>query len=98
MPTVAADFSAISSSTEALAAGDYRMKITEIDDQSADEVKMAELRSNQKQPALVFKSVVLEGSRVGAVYWDYVYLSQKDGKQSCTPGTPFSDLVMATTG
>lgn len=80
MSLIQADFSKISSSSEPLPDGEYRMRLEEIEDQSADEQVAAEKAAAGKQCALVFKSVVTEGEHVDRQVWDFVYLQTNEGK------------------
>lgn len=71
MPRIEADFSGISSSFEALAAGEYIVKI--------DDIEESETKEN-KLPQMVFKMSVQEGDKKDSVIFDYVTLKQNDGK------------------
>ena len=82
MPVLQDDFDEISSSFESLDEGDYRFRLTEIEDQSEDSELVAQLRAKQKMPALIFKSEVVEGKRKNSIQFDYVYLTTKDGKKN----------------
>ena len=82
MPKLQEDFSKISSSFEPLPenADGYRMRLEEIEDQAANEETVAALAAGEKQPALIFQSVVTEGECEDRAHWDYVYLKKKNGK------------------
>lgn len=78
-----ADFSAISSSTEPLAKDTtYRFKLTRIEDQGEDQEWKSKHATDGMNPALIFVSEVVEGERLGAELFDYVYIKTKDGKTS----------------
>ncbi len=73
MPKIQEDFSAISSSFEALPDGDYRFKLEDIEQQEPQA---------GKNPALIFKSTVQEGPLMGRQHWDYVYIAKNDGTKN----------------
>lgn len=73
MPKIQEDFSAISSSFEALPDDDYRFEIESIEDQEKKE---------GKNTALIVTSVVKEGPLTGRKFFDYVYLAKNDGTKN----------------
>jgi hypothetical protein len=71
MPRLDADFSAISSSFEPLAPGDYRARVVEIKDGATKKNNL---------PQLTFSLEVTDGEFVGRKITDFVVLKQNDGK------------------
>jgi hypothetical protein len=79
MPMISADFSGISSSFEPLE-GEFRFRLVSIDNQVDDEEWKTKNAGTDKQPALVFISEVVDGDRVGAQAFDYIYMQTKQNK------------------
>lgn len=69
MPKIAGDFSEIAIGGEQLPDGDYRFRLTEIEEQAPQA---------NKNTAIIFKSEVTEGPLAKRQFWDFVYLVKND--------------------